>query len=78
MLSLWLAVHFHAWFVVQLEQDCCNVAAESSGWAIRSNSAGNADVILLSQHLCAHLISKLLAHSSAKALWKMDCERSRV
>jgi len=42
MLGLSLAVRFHAWFVVQVEQGCCNVAAESWGWAIRSNSAGNA------------------------------------
>ena len=78
MLSLSLAVRFRAWFVVQLEQDCCDVAAESSGWAIRSNSTGNADAALLSQHLRAHLISKLCAHWSAKALWKMDCECSWV
>lgn len=73
-----LAVHFHAWFVVQLKQDCWNGASESLSWAIRSNSAGNAAVTLLSQHLCAHLISKLFAHWSAKAPWKMDCECSCV
>lgn len=78
MPNLLLAVHFHTWFVVLLEQDCCNVAAESSSWAIRSNSTGNIDVTLLSKHLRAHLISKLFTCCSAKAPWKMDCERSWV
>lgn len=78
MLCLLLAAHFHAWFVVLLEQDCCNIAAESPGWAIRSNSAGTAGVPLLSQHPRAHLMSKLFAHWPAKALWRMDCERSSM
>lgn len=78
MLRLSLAVHFYAWFVVQLEQDCCNVAAESLGWAIRSNSTENDAATLLSQHLCAHLISKLFAHWSAEAPWMIDCECSWV
>lgn len=67
MLSLSLAVNFPAWFLVQLEQDCSNVA-------IRSNRVRNADATLFSQHFHAHLISKLFARWSAKALWKMDCE----